>query len=142
MSVPPPPKGPDEHDKTIPYGQATEPQPEFSVKPGAKSDQDSLNFTPSGGIRAPSPDPSLISIDDSNNVRLGRTPGHLPVPEGRRHASQSPAARPRTFKAKAKLFWDTNKGLALVMISQVFGTLMNVTTRLLEIEGNHGAFTS
>ncbi|KAF2101083.1 hypothetical protein NA57DRAFT_24049, partial [Rhizodiscina lignyota] len=34
--------------------------------------------------------------------------------------------------------WVRNKGLALVLIAQVFGTLMNVTTRLLEVEGNNG----
>ncbi|KAF3034246.1 hypothetical protein E8E12_005169 [Didymella heteroderae] len=34
--------------------------------------------------------------------------------------------------------WYKNKGLFLVLISQFFGTLMNITTRLLEIEGNDG----
>lgn len=35
-------------------------------------------------------------------------------------------------------FWSRNKGLALVFMSQFFGTLMNVTTRILEKEGNEG----
>jgi drug/metabolite transporter (DMT)-like permease len=34
--------------------------------------------------------------------------------------------------------WIRNKGLAYMLLAQVFGVLMNVTTRLLEIEGNKG----
>ncbi|KAF2025467.1 hypothetical protein EK21DRAFT_76405 [Setomelanomma holmii] len=90
-----------------------------------------------GAIRAPSPDPSLISMDDSNNIRLGRLPDYLPVQQSRRNASRSPAP-PRTIRGRLQLFWVVNKGLALVLISQLFGTLMNVTTRMLEIEGNNG----
>jgi hypothetical protein len=135
MSLPIPFKGPGEHEQNATNEQTTETG--FSVKPGAKS-EDGLNVTFSGGIRAPSPDPSIISIDDLNNVRLGRNPDYLPVPEGRRNASRSPAAQPRTFKGKIQAFWITNKGLALVLISQMFGTLMNVTTRLLETQGNNG----
>tara|TARA_R110002003_G_scaffold72_1_gene6695 strand:- start:21982 stop:22428 length:447 start_codon:yes stop_codon:yes gene_type:complete len=90
-----------------------------------------------GAIRASSPDPSLISIDDSNNIRLGRSPDYLPAQHGRTQASRSPAP-PRTILARLHLFWVTNKGLALVLIAQLFGTLMNVTTRILEMEGNDG----
>lgn len=35
-------------------------------------------------------------------------------------------------------FLQQNKGLVYVLCAQLFGVLMNVTTRLLEIEGNHG----
>jgi len=108
---------------------------ESSFKPRDKPEV-SLNVT-RGAIRAPSPDPSLLSIDDSNNIRLGRNPDYDPVEHGRRHASRSPAA-PRTLRGKLRLSWVRNKGLALVLIAQLFGTLMNVTTRLLEIEGNDG----
>ena len=34
--------------------------------------------------------------------------------------------------------WRNNKALVYVVLSQLFGTLMNVTTRLLEVDGNHG----
>jgi hypothetical protein len=44
-------------------------------------------------------------------------------------------ANPPTFKAKLSAFWQRNYGLALVAVSQLFGALMNVTTRLLELEG-------
>lgn len=108
------------------------------LKPGPKSDQDTLNVTFGGGIRVPSPDPSIISIDDLNNVRLGRNPDYLDVSDARRYASPSPAPRPPSFKGRLAASWSANKGLALVMISQMFGTLMNVTTRLLEREGNNG----
>jgi len=40
---------------------------------------------------------------------------------------------------KTNLFWDRNKGVIYVLAAQVFGVLMNLTTRLLELEGNHGA---
>lgn len=36
-------------------------------------------------------------------------------------------------------FYQRNKGLVYVLVAQIFGVLMNVTTRLLEIEGNRGA---
>ena len=35
-------------------------------------------------------------------------------------------------------FFQQNKGVIYVLTAQLFGVLMNVTTRLLEIEGNHG----
>ncbi|EPE37049.1 Multidrug resistance efflux transporter EmrE [Glarea lozoyensis ATCC 20868] len=41
---------------------------------------------------------------------------------------------PTTFKGKASAFWNRNYGLFLVALSQLFGALMNVTTRLLELE--------
>lgn len=47
------------------------------------------------------------------------------------HIDNPPRSRLRTF-------YDNNRGLAYVLLAQVFGCLMNVTTRLLEIEGNHG----
>lgn len=48
------------------------------------------------------------------------------------HSSDSPSERLRSF-------YERNKGLAYVLLAQIFGCLMNVTTRLLEIEGNHGS---
>jgi len=41
-----------------------------------------------------------------------------------------------TWRSKMIDFWDRNQGLFLVTISQLFGALMNVTTRLLELEGD------
>ncbi|KAI9701506.1 MAG: hypothetical protein M1836_001562 [Candelina mexicana] len=53
------------------------------------------------------------------------------------HASLSPAL-PRTWRGTLEALWLRNRGLALVMLSQLFGALMNVTTRLLETEGSNG----
>lgn len=41
-------------------------------------------------------------------------------------------------EGRLRAFYDKNRGLAYVLLAQVFGVLMNVTTRLLEIEGNLG----
>lgn len=109
---------------------------EAAGKPGGNKLEGSLSVR-RGSIRVPSPDPSLLSIDDSNNIRYGRNPDYLPEPHGRRHASRSPAAT-RTVEGKLQALWYKNKGLFLVLISQFFGTLMNITTRLLEMEGNNG----
>ena len=112
-------------------------QAESSLISGDKP-EGSLNVS-RGAIRAPSPDPSLTSIEDSNDIRLDRSLDYLPVQNSRRQASCSPARTPRrTFHGRLQSFWITNKGLALVLISQLFGTLMNVTTRMLEMEGNDG----
>lgn len=87
--------------------------------------------------RLPSPDAfSELSIDDTETIRTGRPLLQVPGASNR-HASKSPAP-PRTAKGRLKAFWIRNKGLALVLIAQIFGTLMNVTTRLLEVEGNNG----
>jgi len=43
--------------------------------------------------------------------------------------------QPRTWKTPFINFWNRNQGLFLVTISQLFGALMNVATRLLELEG-------
>jgi hypothetical protein len=135
MSFPPPPKAADEHD--IHDDTAMDPRTEVVIKSGAKPEA-SLNVTFGGGVRSASPDPSLLSIDDSNNIRLGRRPAYLPVGSLGRHVSLSPAPRPQTWRGRSALFWTRNKGLAYVLFSQLFGTLMNVTTRMLEIEGNDG----
>ena len=111
-------------------------QPSVQAEAAGDKAEVSLNVN-RGAIRAPSPDPSLISIDDSNNIRLGRDPDYIPVQSGRRHAERSPVP-PRDVRGRVQLFWITNKGLALVLIAQLFGTLMNVTTRMLEMEGNDG----
>lgn len=127
-----PPKAPqsNNNDKNVYASEAT-------PKPGDKPDV--LLSVARGAARVPSPAPSLISIDDSNNIRLGcdeedyLSGWH----NDERHDSLSSAA-PRTIAGRANVFWTANKGLALVLIAQLFGTLMNVTTRMLEIEGNDG----
>jgi hypothetical protein len=67
----------------------------------------------------------------SDDGRLGHT---VSVLSQVRCASRSPAPL-TTWHATFQHFWQRNRGLWLVTISQFFGALMNVTTRLLELEG-------
>jgi hypothetical protein len=112
--------------------QSTALPAEVSSKLGSKSD-DALSVT-HGTIRVPSPSLSILSTDDSNNIRFSRSPDFLPAQYTHHHA---PGA-PNTLKGRMQLSWIRNKGLFLVLIAQFFGALMNVTTRLLEMEGNDG----
>ena len=136
MSALPSPKDSGDDYKYAASDQPSESGAAHADKPGGNKLEGSLSVR-RGSIRVPSPDPSLLSIDDSNNIRYGRNPDYLPEPHGHRHASRSPAP-PRTAKGKLQALWYQNKGLFLVLISQFFGTLMNITTRLLEMEGNDG----
>jgi hypothetical protein len=110
--------------------------PAISFLEAGDKPEDSLHVN-RGAIRSPSPNCSLVSITDSNSARVGRQLHYLPVPNGHRHASSSPIPPPTT-RRRLQWYWAKNKGLALVLLAQLFGSLMNVTTRLLEMEGNHG----
>lgn len=81
-----------------------------------------------------SPSPGAASELSFEEIRTGRSSSR-----GRAHrgTSRSPAP-PKTWKDRIHASWVRNKGLALVLVAQIFGTLMNVTTRLLEVEGNNG----
>jgi hypothetical protein len=79
-------------------------------------------------LRIPSPDTlSELSVDDNGLVRPGR--GSIAIQRLGRIASRSPARPRRTLKERSHDFWIKNKGLGLVLLAQIFGTLMNVTTR-------------
>ena len=87
-------------------------------------------------IRSLSPDTiSNLSADEYEQVRPGRAENQ--VNGGLRVPLQSPSP-PRGWRAKLRAFWIRNLGLAYMLLAQIFGTLMNVTTRLLEVEGNQG----
>ncbi|KAF2845761.1 hypothetical protein T440DRAFT_459688 [Plenodomus tracheiphilus IPT5] len=106
-----------------------------NVKPGDKTD-DALRLN-RGAIRIASPNPSVLSIDDSNNIRFARNPDFVPS-HNEEFQALGVQTTARTLSGRMRAFWIANKGLALVLISQFFGTLMNVTTRMLEMEGNDG----
>ncbi|KAH6639462.1 hypothetical protein C7974DRAFT_388561 [Boeremia exigua] len=137
MSALPSPKDSEDDYKYAASDQPSESGAAHADKPGGNKLEGSLNVA-RGAIRVPSPDPSLLSIDDSNNIRYGRNPDYFPDQNGPRYASTSPAPPPRTAKGRMWAIWYKNKGLFLVLISQFFGTMMNITTRLLEMEGNNG----
>lgn len=136
MSALPNPKDFEEDGKYAASDQLLEHEAEAASKADGNKLEGSLNVS-RGAIRVPSPDPSLLSIDDSNNIRYGRNPDYFPDQSGRRYASHSPAPI-RTVKGSFWATWYKNKGLFLVLVSQFFGTMMNITTRLLEMEGNDG----
>ncbi len=87
--------------------------------------------------------PSLDSFSDfsiyspdyhSDSERRAAQP--LVRGEARLH-SRSPGPR-KTWQHSKDEWWARNKGLVLVIFAQLFGALMSVTTRLLEIDGSHG----
>ena len=82
-------------------------------------------------------DASIYSADNENERR-----GRLLAPsDGERYPSKSPVPVPPAlpkWRRNVSALWIKNKGLALVMLSQFFGVMMSVTTRLLEMDGVHG----
>jgi drug/metabolite transporter (DMT)-like permease len=89
-------------------------------------------------------DTSLLNPDDLRRLSVstisGLTDDGRPGrPSSRssylRYPSRSPAP-PMTWKGSFERFWQRNRGLWLVAMAQLFGALMNVTTRLLELEGD------
>lgn len=135
MTSPAPLKNAVETDKPVLSSDETASIPSHDPSGGAvgtkkTTGSDDLLNVPAynGGIRAPSPDTlSNLSVDEWNH--LGRS--------GSPFLGRS-AKTPRTYRTAILGFWQKNKGLAMVMLAQLFGTLMNVTTRMLEIEGNNG----
>ena len=85
-----------------------------------------------GPIRPLSPDTlSNLSADEYEQIRPSRrTSVATAAPYGSRSKSE--------WRARLQASWVRNKGLAYMLLAQIFGTLMNVTTRLLEVEGNQG----
>lgn len=56
-------------------------------------------------------------------------------------ADADAAARPRrAWQARARIFWLKNKGMFLVLLSQMFGASMNVITQVLEIHSSMHPF--
>src|SRR5436305_6877986 len=53
---------------------------------------------------------------------------------------QSPSATTRQhgWRSRPRALWIRNKGAVLVLLTQAFGSLMNVATRMLETDGVHG----
>lgn len=91
----------------------------------------------------PSFRPSIDSYSDfsTDSVRFSASDeGQSPRPMvhgGSRMHSRSPAPR-STWRHSVHESWARNKGLILVILAQLFGALMSVTTRLLETDGSHG----
>jgi len=111
-------------------------------QPRPKSQQASLDgeFEREMRRRSPSPrpSPSCVSGIEAENLRIGRVRDSSWSPSERQYGERPLVPGPGLWRERLKHSWIRNKGLALVLLAQVFGTLMNVTTRLLEMEGNEG----
>ncbi len=81
-----------------------------------------------------SSDSSTYLADNENERRTGP----LPTVSGATRLPSPVSAPPTKWKRRLQASWATNKGLALVILAQLFGVMMNVTTRLLEMDGIHG----
>ncbi|KAL8854668.1 MAG: hypothetical protein Q9221_000450 [Calogaya cf. arnoldii] len=107
---------------------------QLEKKAGRKDDVlDVLDIPLPTSFRPSADDNGSIYTAENENARQR---GRLLPPTVRRHQSISPAPPARSWKARCNALWLANKGLVLVLVSQFFGALMNVTTRLLETSGN------
>lgn len=119
---------PPEDDKTSPYGADVEDGiKEEELKPLYSEHESRGLHVPrdyaSGILRASSPDGfSEMSVGDRFSVQLPHRGSGF-------ENGSSPPTPPMGLKGKALAFWSRNKGLGYVLLAQVFGTLMNVTTR-------------
>lgn len=75
---------------------------------------------------------SAYTADHESGRRTGRL---FLTTDGPQLSSMSPPPS-RLHKGAWAMFWARNKGSALVLLSQFFGGLMSVTTRLLETSGS------
>ena len=108
----------------------TTPMTQTDVTDKTKNGSKHLGIPPPDVLGRTSSTFSDASILSNVDERYGR------LVNGRlRSRSRSPGAS-NTWKSNFVQGWIRNKGLALVAISQFFGVLMNVTTRLLETEGD------
>ncbi|RKL35522.1 hypothetical protein BFJ72_g8752 [Fusarium proliferatum] len=90
----------------------------------------------------PPPSPNLLSskVDGSSFDdfrRMSSSPSPCPSPIPLRQFSQQGADLPaETPPSKWRQFWLKNKPAAYVALSQFFGALMNLSARLVELEGD------
>jgi hypothetical protein len=91
-----------------------------------------LSSNPPKGTETSLLDPEAfrrLSVSTASSIAGARSVSPYP------YASASHPSSPRTWKALFLGFWQQNQGLFLVTFSQLFGALMNATTRVLELEG-------
>lgn len=88
-------------------------------------------------LRVPSPDGFLeLSVNQDDIALEQNEEAGLPLAFAHQKTTSPPARG--TLKSWLPAFFVNNKGPLFVALSQLFGALMNVTTRLLEMEGNNG----
>lgn len=94
-----------------------------------------LNVAPQTSFRPSIDTLSEISASSADNTDQRRTGRLLLTTNGPRLPSLSPPPR-KVRKGPWAMFWMRNKGMVMVLLSQLFGALMSVTTRLLETSGS------
>ena len=84
--------------------------------------------------------PSIESLSDSSthSVDQNESLSGRRLTHGRARLHSRSPGLDRNWRQKVDGFWAKNKGLMLVILAQLFGALMSVTTRLLETDGSHG----
>ena len=105
----------------------------------SKGHFEQIYLTPSR-TRSRSPDTlSLVSADDFSEFRLGRTTSRDETVAFTGSDDDSEQSRVRRLVISCRKSWIRNKGLAFVLISQVFATLMGLSTSnqsIIETEAN------
>lgn len=89
--------------------------------------------------------PSVMSPESASLLSANRNYGTTQSTASATHSASyaSPEysefeSSPPTWREKLQNIWDGNRGPFLVLMAQIFNTVMNTATRILEIEGNHG----
>lgn len=81
--------------------------------------------------RSRSPDTlSILSAEDFSEIRFAQS--HTFAEEHHLPTEHAPEELQKTCSGKVRASWMRNKGLVYVLLAQAFGSLMNVTTRILE----------
>lgn len=82
------------------------------------------------------PDPSLLDPETFRRLSIGTVSSITSQSRaGSPYPTYNGRTKPKGVKAALQNFWYENQGPLLVALSQFFGALMNVATRLLELEG-------
>ncbi|KAM0427022.1 hypothetical protein ACHAPT_007920 [Fusarium lateritium] len=118
------------------------PYEEIPQTPGAKLAPGDVEESRSHLLPVPSPSPSLVAtkLDDSNydefrRLSISPSPCPSPIPMGRLPHNGTELHGDAT-PSRWQVFWARNKPAAFVALSQFFGALMNLSARLVELEGN------
>jgi drug/metabolite transporter (DMT)-like permease len=95
-----------------------------------------------GFLDVPLDRPRRLSIQStfSDLSELSYHPSRQNAPLMRTESNTSDSGKPQSaFTRRLRALWVQNYGALLVLCSQFFGCLMNLSTRLLETDGEHGA---
>lgn len=105
-------------------------------KDAADQSQKHLRAPSSRPARPMSPDASsILSTDEYEQLAPQRSRSQ---PSQIHSSAERSEEQSESWRSRLRTLWTRNKGIAYMLMAQVFGVLMNVTTRLLEVEGNKG----